>query len=104
MKKFDIVYSWGRPEFQYAQFVHNTGAYILELREKGDLFLAPNNLHISREIPGLVNKKYTPSKFVIAAMKVMPDFKDMCTNYPALRKVFLEIKEKWLSSHNPEDY
>lgn len=104
MKKFDIVYSWGRPEFQYAQFVHNTGAYILELRENGDLFLAPNNLHISREIPGLVNKKYTPSKFVIAAMKVMPDFKDMCTSYPALRRVFLEIKEKWLSSHNPEDY
>ena len=104
MKKFDIVYSWGRPEFQYAQFVHNTGAYIVELRENGDLFLAPNNLHISREIPGLVNKKYTPSKFVIAAMKVMPDFKDMCTDYDALRKVFLEIKEKWLSSHNPEDY
>ncbi|ONH66631.1 Vacuolar membrane-associated protein IML1, partial [Cyberlindnera fabianii] len=46
--EFEILYSWGKPEFKYAQYIHKTGAYIAEIRDTGDLFLAPNNTHISR--------------------------------------------------------
>lgn len=44
----EILYSWGKPTFKYAQYIHVTGAYIAELRDTGDLFLAPNNTHIAR--------------------------------------------------------
>lgn len=52
----DITYSWGRPTFQYAQFIHMTGFYIVELRDSGDFFLAPNNMHVTR-----VNSSVSPS-------------------------------------------
>lgn len=102
---YTILYSWGKPEFKYAQYIHKTGAYIAEIRENGNLFLAPNNIYISRVNHGnVVGKAQSSPKFAIDAQKVMLDFKRTCTTYEELRAILLEAKEKWIEDQFYEDY
>ncbi|GAV47364.1 hypothetical protein ZYGR_0H02050 [Zygosaccharomyces rouxii] len=101
---FEIMYSWGKPEFKYAQYIHNTGAYIAEVRESGELFLAPNNIYISRAIPGkIVAKSQFSTQFAVDAQKVMLNFKKVCTNYNELRVIFLDAKDKWLKGQHVDE-
>ncbi|KAI5949714.1 IML1 [Candida margitis] len=94
----DITYSWGRPTFQYAQFIHMTGFYIVELRDSGDFFLAPNNMHVTR-----VNSSISPSGDYesssrtthLDSQKVMLNFRAACQNVGFLREVFREAKSSW---------
>ncbi|AET39927.1 GTPase-activating protein IML1 Ecym_5150 [Eremothecium cymbalariae DBVPG len=94
---YNVVYSWGKPTFKYAQFIHNTGACMAEIRENGDLFLAPNNAYISRiNIGSVVGNLHAPPKFALNSGSVMLTFKQTCDDYTKLRHVFLSAKEKWL--------
>ncbi|AAS50692.2 ABL079Cp [Eremothecium gossypii ATCC 10895] len=103
---FNVVYSWGKPSFKYAQFIHNTGAYMAEIRENGDLFLAPNNLYLSRN--GIGNSSgslHLGPKSAIYSEKVMLDFKHVCEDYKKLRSVFWEARDKWQQTRNTlEEY
>lgn len=99
--QIDVQYSWGKPEFKYAQYIHQTGFYIAEIRENGDLFLAPNNIYITRMIQGnKTGKLHATQKSKPNPQVVMEDFRMLCTNYGRLRNVFLEIKEDWAMSEN----
>lgn len=103
--EFDIVYSWGKPEFKYAQYIHNTGAYIAEIRENGNLFLAPNNIYLSRVNRGnVVGKSQSSPQWALDAQMVMLDFRETCTNYEKLREVLLEGKEKWIEEQFYDDF
>ncbi|KAG5421811.1 IML1 [Candida metapsilosis] len=94
----DITYSWGRPSFQYAQFIHQTGFYIVELRDSGDFFLAPNNMHVNR-----VNSSVSPSGDYesssrlthLDSQKVMLNFRAACQNVEFLRDLFRDAKSSW---------
>ncbi|CAL9729184.1 vacuolar membrane-associated protein Iml1p [Monosporozyma unispora] len=102
--QFDVEYSWGKPEFKYAQYIHRTGAYIAEIRENGDLFLAPNNVYITRMMQGNKNGKlHNNQKVNINPQEIMENFRALCTNYEALRNIFLEIKEDWLLHKSKKD-
>ncbi|GMM36328.1 GTPase-activating protein [Saccharomycopsis crataegensis] len=35
-------------DFKYIQYIHKSGAYLAELKENGEFFLAPNNIFIAR--------------------------------------------------------
>lgn len=103
--EFDIIYSWGKPVFKYAQYIHNTGAYIAEIRENGNLFLAPNNIYISRVNPGnVVGKAQSSPQFAIDAQRVMLNFRETCTNYEKLRTILLKAREKWIKDQIYDDY
>lgn len=93
----EISYSWGKPSFRYAQFIHKTGAYILELRESGKVFLAPNNAHISRANSSLssASEKDNARNYHFDSQQVMLNFGTACTNEKHLRGIFREAKEKW---------
>lgn len=93
----EISYSWGKPIFQYAQYIHKTGAYIVELRDNGDLFLAPNNIHITRLNTSLlsVTEQDNIKMYKIDSQKVMLKFRSACTNDKVLRTIFREAKENW---------
>ncbi|BAO40516.1 vacuolar membrane-associated protein IML1 [Kluyveromyces marxianus DMKU3-1042] len=96
---YQIVYSWGKPMFKYAQYIHYSGSCMAEIRENGDLFLAPNNLHISRvNIGSIIGKSNSYPKFTLDARKIMLDFKKTCETYESLRVIFLEAKEKHLEN------
>lgn len=101
---FDVQYSWGKPEFKYAQYIHYTGTYIAEIRENGNLFLAPNNIYITRMSLGNKNEKLrNKQKLTVTPQQIMEDFRSLCTNYKSLRIIFLEIKEEWLLHINDND-
>ena len=70
-----------------------------EIRESGDFFLAPNNLHISRMNTGNIGSKASSHlKFTSDAQKIMLNFRKTCENYESLRDIFLEAKEKHIDN------
>ena len=100
---FDVEYSWGKPMFKYAQFIHSTGGYIAELRSNGDFFLAPNNAHISR-INLNIGKSHNLGKrkaIYFDSQSVMLEFRSLCTNEEKLREVFREGIKAY---ENDEDF
>ncbi|CDO92188.1 unnamed protein product [Kluyveromyces dobzhanskii CBS 2104] len=103
---YQIIYSWGKPMFKYAQYIHYTGSCMAEIRENGDFFLAPNNLHISRVNTGnIISKATSHLKFTLDAQKIMLNFRKTCESYESLRDVFLEAKEKHIDNRvNLEEY
>lgn len=96
----DIQYSWGSPIFKYAQYIHKTGAYMAEIREDGDLFLAPNNMHIARVNVGNVSSQQQAPNFVLDSQKIMLQFRATCMDARKLRKVFMEGKLNQTSMNN----
>lgn len=92
--EFEILYSWGKPEFKYAQYIHKTGAYIAEIRDTGDLFLAPNNTHISRVNVNVSAASAQPS-FILDSQKIMLEFRATCLDRKRLNKIFKEAKLNW---------
>lgn len=96
--QFDVTYSWGKPMFKYAQFIHSTGAYIAELRENGDFFLAPNNAHISRlnlNIEQMNYKLKDKGAVYFDSQSVMLDFRSTCSDESKLRGIFRRAIEEY---------
>ncbi|RLV92110.1 Vacuolar membrane-associated protein [Spathaspora sp. JA1] len=91
-ENIDISYSWGKPTFKYAQFIHRTGAYIIELRTSGGFFLAPNNIHLTR----INSSIHDATKLnTLDSQTVMLKFRAACQNQEFLREIFREAKESW---------
>lgn len=90
-ENIEICYSWGKSSFKYAQFIHKTGAYIVELRDEGDFFMAPNNVHILRVNTLIGSLPEKGGKTIIFdSQKVMLDFRESCKDEAFLRKTFRE--------------
>lgn len=101
--KFDVVYSWGKPMFKYAQFIHSTGGYITELRNNGDFFMAPNNAHVSR-LNLNIGKSHNLGKskaIYFDSQSVMLEFRSYCQDENRLREIFREGVKSW---ENDEDF
>lgn len=100
----EICYSWGKSTFKYAQFIHKTGAYIVELRNGGDFFMAPNNVHILRV--NTLNSSL-PEKggktSIFDSQKVMLDFRESCNDKEFLRKTFREAGKYAQENHGQYD-
>ncbi|GMM31709.1 GTPase-activating protein [Martiniozyma asiatica (nom. inval.)] len=98
---FDVTYSWGRPQFKYAQFIHSTGAYIAELRQNGDFFLAPNNSHITR-LNLNIEQTHLSSEGAVYfdSQKVMLEFTSICNDEEQLRLIFREAVQVFEESSN----
>ena len=102
--EFDIKYSWGTPKFKNAQYIHKTGGCIAELKENGELFLAPNNIYIARtNLANVVGKTKKANRSTLDAQRIMLDLKNKCSDYGKLRSIFLDAKERWLKTRNIEE-
>lgn len=100
----EICYSWGMPIFKYAQFIHKTGSYIVELRDNGDFFMAPNNVHILRVNTLVSSMPELSSKYnTMDSQKVMLDFRESCKSKKYLREVFREAAKNLNREYN-EDF
>ncbi|KAK4179206.1 putative vacuolar membrane-associated protein IML1 [Triangularia setosa] len=44
----DVSYSWGKPDFQYTQYIHRSGSVLAQITDEGDLLLLANRLYSSR--------------------------------------------------------
>lgn len=101
----EISYSWGKPTFKYAQFIHKTGSYVVEVRDNGDFFLAPNNMHISRiNAPVLAGSDfdYNLNSYTIDSQRVMLGLRRTCTSESRLRRIFEEARESWREDYLKE--
>ncbi|THY99673.1 hypothetical protein D6C93_03874 [Aureobasidium pullulans] len=44
----DVSYSWGKPEYQYTQFIHKSGGLLIQIDGDGNLMLVANRLCVNR--------------------------------------------------------
>ncbi|GAP84784.1 putative vacuolar membrane-associated protein iml-1 [Rosellinia necatrix] len=44
----DVTYSWGKPDFTYSQYIHRSGAHLVQITDDGDFLLAANRLYTNR--------------------------------------------------------
>ena len=97
---YEIVYSWGKQTFKNIQFVHKTGAYIAEIIQDGSLFLAPNNIHLSRvnTLTNSSNGESDNTGLYVDSQKVMLDFKRTCYDYERLKSIFQDAKKSWYNN------
>ncbi|KAK6202636.1 vacuolar membrane-associated protein IML1 [Scheffersomyces amazonensis] len=101
-ENIDISYSWGKPSFQYAQYIHKTGTYIVELRDNGDFFVAPNNVHVVRSNSNITNISENDKLNNLDSQAVMLNFRSACQNAEFLRSLFREAKQVWREEYSAE--
>ncbi|EHK22209.1 uncharacterized protein TRIVIDRAFT_122289, partial [Trichoderma virens Gv29-8] len=41
----DIIYSWGRPDYKYTQYIHRTGVLLAQVTDDGDFLVLANRLY-----------------------------------------------------------
>lgn len=44
----DVLYSWGKPDFKYTQYIHRSGTTLAEITDEGDILLLANRLYSNR--------------------------------------------------------
>ncbi|KAI0860746.1 vacuolar membrane-associated protein iml-1 [Xylaria cubensis] len=44
----DVSYSWGKPDFTYSQYIHRSGAHLVQIADDGDFLLTANRLYTNR--------------------------------------------------------
>ncbi|KAI1197976.1 vacuolar membrane-associated protein iml-1 [Nemania serpens] len=44
----DVSYSWGKPDFKYSQYIHRSGALLVQITDDGDFLLVANRLYTNR--------------------------------------------------------
>ncbi|KAI1170650.1 vacuolar membrane-associated protein iml-1 [Nemania sp. FL0916] len=44
----DVSYSWGKPDFKYSQYIHRSGALLVQITDEGDFLLVANRLYSNR--------------------------------------------------------
>ncbi|OBA23822.1 hypothetical protein METBIDRAFT_35051 [Metschnikowia bicuspidata var. bicuspidata NRRL YB-4993] len=90
----EISYSWGKPTFKYAQFIHKSGAYIVELRDNGEFSMAPNNVHILR-MNTFVNPgtEQSGKNSILDSQRVLLKFRECCRDESFLRQVFRDASK-----------
>lgn len=100
----EIFYSWGKPKFKFVQYIHKTGTYIAEIRDTGELVLAPNNTHIARVNLSVGSRDSQKNQdFYFDSQKVMLDFRFICQNSQRLREIFREARTKWLQGRDLDE-
>ncbi|KAI0408985.1 vacuolar membrane-associated protein iml-1 [Xylaria palmicola] len=44
----DVSYSWGKPDYRYSQYIHRSGAHLVQITDEGDFLLVANRLYTNR--------------------------------------------------------
>lgn len=46
----EVLYSWGKPEYRYPQFIHRSGCLLAQISDEGDLLLLANRLFSTKSV------------------------------------------------------
>jgi hypothetical protein len=44
----DVLYSWGKPEYKYTQYIHKSGSLLAQISDEGNFLLLANRLYSDR--------------------------------------------------------
>ncbi|KAG9638819.1 hypothetical protein KCU69_g19002, partial [Aureobasidium melanogenum] len=58
----DVSYSWGKPDYQYTQFVHKSGGLLVQIDGDGNLMLTANRLCVNRSAAAREVSKYEAAR------------------------------------------
>ncbi|KAL6233678.1 vacuolar membrane-associated protein iml1 [Aspergillus navahoensis] len=47
----EVGYSWGRPDYRYSQYIHQSGALLIQITDEGDFLVLANRLVSTRTVP-----------------------------------------------------
>ncbi|KAL8938356.1 MAG: hypothetical protein Q9216_003936, partial [Gyalolechia sp. 2 TL-2023] len=47
----DVTYSWGKPDYQYPQYIHRSGTLLAQITDEGEFLLLANRLYNNRNAP-----------------------------------------------------
>ncbi|OCL07076.1 hypothetical protein AOQ84DRAFT_389755 [Glonium stellatum] len=57
----DVKYSWGRPDYQYTQYIHKSGVLLAQITDEGTFLLLANRLYNNRAAASRDALKYKPA-------------------------------------------
>jgi hypothetical protein len=46
----DVTYSWGKPDYKYTQYIHQTGVLLAQITDEGDIIVLANRLYNNRAV------------------------------------------------------
>jgi len=95
--KLDIMYSWGRPSYDFTQFVHKSGRVLVQIcnNEKGDFLLMPNRLASSKMSSG------SKANEVTDVVAIVQGFVRFCRDEDALKAVYEEASRPRIPPPSP---
>ncbi|KAL2817371.1 hypothetical protein BJX63DRAFT_385871 [Aspergillus granulosus] len=47
----EVCYSWGRPDYQFPQYIHQSGSLLVQITDEGDFLVLANRLVSTRSVP-----------------------------------------------------
>ncbi|KAL4917514.1 hypothetical protein BDW62DRAFT_183830 [Aspergillus aurantiobrunneus] len=47
----EVGYSWGRPDYRYSQYIHQSGSLLVQITDEGDFLVLANRLVSTRTVP-----------------------------------------------------
>lgn len=56
----EVVYSWGRPDYKYSQYIHRSGVVLAQITDDGDFLLLANKLYNNRTIGAAEHRLIRP--------------------------------------------
>ncbi|KAK5135272.1 hypothetical protein LTR08_005374 [Meristemomyces frigidus] len=96
--QLDVRYSYGRPDYEYTQFVHTSGLVLAQISgdEAGDFLLLPNRLASTRR-PAASGKQseHEPAEDIISA------FAKFCGDETALKAFYSDADKPRMLPHSP---
>ncbi|KAF2816176.1 uncharacterized protein BDZ99DRAFT_494049 [Mytilinidion resinicola] len=57
----DVNYSWGKPDYQYTQFIHKSGCLLAQINDKGEFVLLANRLYNNRAAASRDASRFKPT-------------------------------------------
>ena len=57
----DVTYSWGKPDYQYAQYISRDGIVLAQITDEGDFLLLANRLYTNRSAATKENGRLPPN-------------------------------------------
>ena len=96
-RRIDVSYSWGRPSYEYTQFVHKSGLLLAQIANNGksDFLLLRNRL-APQNSSGAAKKAETNT-----VESLVQKFMAFCRNDAGLKMLFEEIGKPKISVPSP---
>ncbi len=54
----EVIYSWGRPDFKYTQYIHRSGVVLAQITDEGSFLLLANRLFNNRTMAARESDRY----------------------------------------------
>ncbi|KAJ8609779.1 hypothetical protein MRB53_038928 [Persea americana] len=63
-KDVDVHYSWGRPNYRYTQFIHESGLILAQITDEGNILILANRLYSNRVIGSVDQAKTSAAQYL----------------------------------------